>query len=152
MDLTKQYPGSHRAPKQAVGRFPCRRPGAVTVEFALVAPLAFGLILGAIELTRLATIHHVVDNAAYEAARHGMVPGATASEVTETAQQHLAAVGVSGAGIQVTPSPITEQSGRITVEITVPLNQNSWVLPRFGAGAQIQCSCTLRAERYRGIY
>jgi hypothetical protein len=81
-----------------------------------------------------------------------MVPGASVDEITAYALAHLSAVGATGATVEVTPSPITEDTDQVTVQITVPFDQNSWIIPTFAAGAQIQRSSTLRTERYRGIY
>ena len=54
------------------------RAGATAVEFAIVAPIFFLIMLASFEFSRLNVIRHTADNAAYEAARHAMVPGATA--------------------------------------------------------------------------
>ncbi len=127
------------------------RHGAVSVELAIVAPLVFLFIFASVEFGRLNMLHHAVDNAAYESARQCMVPGATVAEATTVAQQHLGIFGVTGATIQVTPSSITEDTEQITVLVTVPMDQNSWIAPTFSGGAQVQSSSTLRTERYRGL-
>ena len=129
---------------------PTRR-GAVSVALAMVAPIVFLFVFASIEFGRLNIMRHAVNNAAYEAARHGMVPGATVDEITAHALAHLNAVSATGATVQVTPTPITEETRQITVQVTVPLDQNSWAIPSIAAGAQIQSSSTLRTERYRGI-
>ena len=46
-----------------------RRRGALTVEFAIVAPLIFLLFLGGLELTALNFARQTLGNASYEAAR-----------------------------------------------------------------------------------
>ncbi len=125
------------------------RRGAAAVEMALVAPIVFVFVFGAIEFGRFNIVRHAANNAAYEAARHGMVPGATAGEMEAHAQQHLSAVSVTGATVQVTPRVVEEETELITVQVTVPTDQNSWVVPSFLTGAQIQSSCSLRTERYR---
>jgi Flp pilus assembly protein TadG len=127
------------------------RRGAVSVEMAVIAPVVALLIFGSIEFARLNILQHAVNNAAYEAARHGMVPGATAAEVTTHAQQHLNAAGLVGATIQVTPTSLSEAAEQITVEVAVPMDQNSWIVPSFSGGQLIEGACTLRTERYRGI-
>ena len=127
------------------------RCGAVTVELAMVAPIVFLFVFASIEFGRLNILRHAVNNAAYEAARHGMVPGATVDDISTHAQQHLNAFSATGATVQVTPSPITEETAQITVQVTVPLDENSWVIPSFSAGSQISSSSTLQTERYRGI-
>ncbi len=50
-----------------------RRAGAVTVEFAVVAPLIFLLFLGGLELTAMNFVRQTASNASYEAARRAIV-------------------------------------------------------------------------------
>jgi Flp pilus assembly protein TadG len=138
---------SHGLSKQAKSN---ARDGTVTVEMAIIAPFVFLLIFGAVEFGRLNILRHAVSNAAYEAARHGMVPGATAAEMTAHAEQHLSAVSASGATVQVTPATVDEQTDTVTVQVSVPMDQNSWITPMFTSGSQIEGTCTLQTERYRG--
>src|SRR5690349_8430431 len=53
--------------------------GQSMVEFALVAPMFFALILGTIELGRLMWVDHTLANATREGARYAMVHGAMAT-------------------------------------------------------------------------
>ncbi|MFN9605514.1 MAG: TadE/TadG family type IV pilus assembly protein, partial [Planctomycetota bacterium] len=87
-----------------------RRLGAVTVEMAFVLPLVFLLFLGGIEMARLQMIRHLADNAAYEAARNVMVPGASVAEAEKVANDIMKVAGISGAKITVTPNPIKEDT------------------------------------------
>ena len=59
-----------------------RRTGATAVEFAIVAPIFYTLVIASLEFGRLNIIRHTADQAAYEAARFAMVPGATAAIFT----------------------------------------------------------------------
>jgi Flp pilus assembly protein TadG len=127
------------------------RRAAVTVEFALVCPIFLLIVLGTIEYSRINIIRHSVDNAAYEAARLGIVPGATVDEVTAKAQQLLAIVRIQSSTITVTPNPLNDDSDEVTVTIDVPVANNSWLIPQFGAGLVIRGTSTLRTERYRGF-
>ena len=128
-----------------------KRRGATTVEMACVAPIVFLIIMGSIEFGRLNIVRHAVANAAYESARHGMVPGATEAEIGAYAQEHLAILGISGARVTVTPGTIREETEEITVGVVVPMNENSWIPPRFASGKQIRSSCNMRTERYFGF-
>lgn len=128
-----------------------RRPAAATVEMAFVAPIVFLIILGSIEFGRLNIVRHAVANAAYESARYGIVPGSTAAEISDYAQQHLGILGINGASVTVTPSTILDETEEITVEVVVPMDQNSWIPPRFAAGHQIRSVCNMRTERYFGF-
>jgi len=123
------------------------RQGATLVEFAIVAPVFFLFILAAFEFSRLNVIRHTADNAAYEAARHAMVPGATATEAIDRANRILNIVGTRGATVTINPATLGLNDDEITVTIDVPLSQNGWVVPKFTAGKTLRASSTLRTER-----
>lgn len=125
---------------------PVRR-GATAVEFAITAPLFFLFVIAAFEFGRLNVIRHTADNAAYEAARHAMVPGATSAEAIAKADSILRIVGTRGSQITVTPATLTSDVDQVTVTVDVPLNQNGWIAPRSTAASSIHTSSTLRTER-----
>ncbi|MCA9187412.1 MAG: pilus assembly protein [Pirellulaceae bacterium] len=125
--------------------------GAVTVEFALVIGLFFMFLIASIEFARFNIVRHVVDNAAYEAARKAIVPGATAGDATDTANAYLATIGTQGATVIVDPDPIEDVTEEVSVTVNVPMDQNTWVVPIFTGGATVSATSTLRCERYRGI-
>ena len=125
------------------------RRGATAVEFALVAPAFFLVLFAMFEFSRLNVLRHTADNAAYEAARVAMVPGATTADATDAAAQLLAIIGARGASITIDPSVITTDTDAVTVSIDIPLDQNGWVVPRFTSGRQINARSTLRTERVR---
>jgi len=118
----------------------------MTVEFALVAPLAFFITFSAVEFARLNMLVNSMENAAYEAARRGIIPGATTANCRAEATAMLQAVGAVNATVTVTPATITTTTPSVTVAISVPLNDNAWVLPRFTKNAVLVRSCTLNRE------
>ena len=124
----------------------CRR-GATAVEFALTAPVFFLFLLAAFEFGWLNVIRHTADNAAYEAARTAMVPGATAAEAKTKANNLLNIVGARAAPITVTPAALTPETDQVTVAIDIPMNQNGLIVPRFTSATTIHSSSTLRTER-----
>jgi Flp pilus assembly protein TadG len=123
------------------------RAGAAAVEFAIVAPIFFVLIIASLEFGRLNVIRHTADQAAYEAARHAMVPGATAAEAIRSAERMLQLVGARGAQISVNPTVLGPDDDDITVTIDVPLSQNGWITPRFTRSTTIHAVSRLKAER-----
>jgi Flp pilus assembly protein TadG len=123
------------------------RRGATVAEFAITAPVFFLFLLAAFEFGWLNVIRHTADNAAYEAARAGMVPGATAGQAAAKANSILNIVGTRGAQVTVTPSVLTTETDQITVSIDVPLSSNGLIAPRFTAGRTIHAESTLRTER-----
>jgi Flp pilus assembly protein TadG len=128
------------------------RKGAALVEFALTVPILFLVVFAAIEFSRVNTIRHSVANAAYEGARRGIVPGATAADARSAASSILTAVCVRDAEVTVSPSVIDADTSEITVSITVPLDQNGWITPKFFEGDILNSSCTLARERYETVF
>ncbi len=123
------------------------RAGATTVEFAIVAPIFFLIVFTMFEFARLNVIRHTADNAAYEAARTAIVPGATAAEATARANELLNMLGTRGAQITISPGVITEAASEVTVDIDIPMSQNGWVTPNFTSGQTLHAESTLRTER-----
>ncbi|MEM9658474.1 MAG: TadE family protein [Planctomycetota bacterium] len=136
-----------RKRRRAVRRSSGRRCGATAVEFAIAAPIFFVFAMAAFEFGRLNVIRHTADNAAYEAARYAMVPGASSSDALAKADSIMRTVGTRGARIAVSPPVIDSSVEQITVTVDVPLDQNGWITPKFTASRSIQASCTLQTER-----
>jgi len=135
--------------KHASARFrhrPARR-GAAAVEFAVTASVFFVFLLAAFEFGWLNVIRHTADNAAYEAARTAMVPGATVDEARDKANGLLSIVGARGATISITPATITPETDAVTVDIDVPMDQNGLIVPRFTSATTLHSTSTLRTER-----
>jgi Flp pilus assembly protein TadG len=123
------------------------RRGATVVEFALTAPVFVLFLLAAFEFGWLNVLRHTSDNAAYEAARHAMVPGATASEAVDKANSILNVIGTRGAIVTVSPATITSATSEVTVSIDVPLKSNSLVVPKFTGSKTLHSEATMRTER-----
>lgn len=112
-----------------------RRAGAAVVEFALVAPLLFLLILGSIEFGRGMMALELVANAAREGARKGCLPGTATKDIQTTITNSLSGTGIPTKNAAVTvmvnnaskdaSTAVTDDS--ITVTITVPLRDVSWL-------------------------
>jgi Flp pilus assembly protein TadG len=123
------------------------RHGAVVVEFALTAPILFALILGAIELSRANMLVHTASIAATEAARRGIVPGATSSEVRLRALDELRAVGVVDATVTVEPATIDDDTTQVCVSLKIPVTlRNGYGLSRLFLGKQVFKSVTIQRE------
>ena len=123
------------------------RRGATAVEFALVAPIFFMVLIASIEISRLNVIRNTADHAAYEAARTGLVPGGTADEAVAAANQLLSVIGTRGAQIVITPAVLTDETREIQVDIAIPFNRNALLVPRFIHNGVVSASSTLRTER-----
>jgi Flp pilus assembly protein TadG len=125
-----------------------QRSGAVVTEFAICAPLLFFFFFASLEFSRVNMIRQSVENAVYEGARRGIVPGATADNCRASAQAVLNSISATGATIDVAPTIITKDTPEVTVSVAVPVNNNSWVFPVFFADKTISSSMTLRRERF----
>lgn len=123
------------------------RSGVTTVEFAVVAPVAFLLLFGALELGHANMVFHSVEAAAYEGARKGIIPGATASECVAAANEMLQLCRVNGATVSVNPTTLTPSDANVTVRVQVPYRSNSIVVPFFTSNLVIDGECKLSRER-----
>lgn len=123
------------------------RAGVTAVEFAFVAPLFFLLLAVSFEYGRLNIIRHTADNAAYEAARHVMVPGATAAEAVSKATSMMNVVGTRGATVTVDPAVLDVSTEEVIVTIDVPMSQNGWFTPRFSKNKTLRAQSRLKTER-----
>jgi Flp pilus assembly protein TadG len=103
------------------------RKGAAVVEFAVVAPLLFMLILGIIEFGRLMMVQEIVTNGAREAARQAVLPSATKTEVETVAQNYFNANGISGYTLTTTDPATASGGSPITVTVSVPYTSVSWL-------------------------
>jgi Flp pilus assembly protein TadG len=127
---------------------PRNRAGIVSVEFALVAPVFFALLFGALEFSRACNVIHTADNAAYEAARRGIVPGATTAQVQDIANSVLRTAGVRSSVITVNPPTITPSTSSVQVDVEVPMNANGFLNPVFFRNRVIRASMTMRREEF----
>jgi Flp pilus assembly protein TadG len=127
------------------------RAGTTAVELALVAPVLFLIMFAAIEFARVSSIRHTAANAAYEGARTGILPGASAQAVMTSAEEVLSAVHVQEADIDVEPDEITEETPDVTVQVTIPLNKNCWLPPVFFVDKEVQVSCKLQREYLESV-
>jgi len=135
---------NHKKNRRRRSRF---RRGATAVEFALVAPIFFLLLLASFEFSRLNVIRHTADNAAYEAARIAMVPGATATEAAAEVNRIMNLVHARGVTVTVNPTTLGPNTNQITVTVDVPMDQNGWITPKFTASRIMRAVSTLKTER-----
>lgn len=119
------------------------------MEFAVVAPLFFLLILGMIEFGRMIMVQQVITNGSREGARLAVLDGATTSEVTTAVENYLRNSAVNGATVAVTPDPPSSAGygEPVTVTVSVPFNQVSWLpSPMFLGGNTLNASTVMRRE------
>lgn len=112
-----------------------------------MAPLFFLFLLAAFEFGWMNVLRHTADNAAYEAARAAMVPGATAADATAKANGLLKVVGARSPKITITPATITTATKEVTVTIDIPMSKNGLIVPKFSKKSTLHAESTLRTER-----
>ena len=123
-------------------RLGTNRRGALTVEFAIAAPLIFLLFLGGLELTALNFARQTAGNASYEAARKVIIPGGTVAQAQAEGLRQMSMVGL-GTGATCT---VINAATTATATVSVPATNVSWGLMRFCAGYNITQTCTLTKE------
>lgn len=129
-------------------RFRANRTGATAVEFAIVAPLLFLFVLGIIDFSRANIIRNTAENACYEGARAGIVPGSTAEKIKTAVAEMLSDVRITNSVVTVTPSVLQETTPKVTVTIEVPLSRNLYASSPLLSSMTIRRSCTLSRENF----
>lgn len=127
-----------------------RRRGAAAVEFALVAPLLFFVVMCSVEFGRAMLVRQVLTNASRVAAREASLPNSTTDSVVETAEEYAEQGGVFSPTVTVTPNPATAGVGEtLTVTTTVGFDDVSW-LPSswFLGGINLQAVTAMRKEGF----
>lgn len=131
------------------GSYRRQRRAAAAVEFAIVAPVFFLLILGMVEYGRMVMVQQVITNASREGARQAVLDGTTTAEVTATVTAYLTNGSISGATITVAPNPPTnaEFGDPVTVTVSIPFSQVSWLpSPMYLGGKTLTASTVMRRE------
>ena len=129
-----------------------RRKGVTTVEVALCLPVLFLFFFASIEFSRVNMLKHAANQAAYEGSRVGIAPGATAAGVRTAAADILSSAWAQGYTIDVTPAAINQNTPQVTVDVSIPLAQNSLaVMVFFNGGTALTGRCTLQREKYESF-
>jgi Flp pilus assembly protein TadG len=127
-------------------RSSANRRGVSAIEFAITAPILFLFLFAALEFSRYNMILQTTNNAAFEAARACIVPGAAASEGQTAGLNILTAAGLGGGTVTISPSTITNTTTQITATVTVPITRNLWTSAVFCKNASTTKTCTLTSD------
>jgi Flp pilus assembly protein TadG len=146
----------HLTPRQAsglLGQHKQRRRAAAALEFAIVAPVFFFLVLGIIEVGRGIMVQQLMIHAARQGCRTAILPGNTNTDVSNTVAGTLSPLGITTDKITVqvnntTANASTAQSyDEITVIVSVAASDVTWVPGgTFLSGATIQSQYTMRRQ------
>jgi Flp pilus assembly protein TadG len=120
------------------------------VEFAIVAPIFFLVIIGIIEVGRALMVQQVLINASRAGARRAVMLSSSSSAVTSAVTEYTSGVGVSGVSVSVSPDPATAAAGTaITVGASVSYSAVSWLpTARFMGGKTLTASSIMRKEGF----
>jgi Flp pilus assembly protein TadG len=119
------------------------RRGATLVEFAFTVPVFFVVLFSCVEISRMNMIRQTANNAAYEAVRACIVPGATNAEGVAVATAILQTIGVQGYTVTVTPAEIKDTTATVTATVVVPYELNTWGRGILSHGsASVTCTMT----------
>jgi len=127
-----------------------QRRGVAAVEFAIVAPIFFMLIIGIIEIGRAMMVQQVLINASRVGARRAITLSSTEDAVIEAVEEYAEGVGVSGVVVEVTPDPATAAAGdAITVDVDIDYDLVTWLpSPWFMGDKQLTASSVMRKEGF----
>jgi Flp pilus assembly protein TadG len=150
--LRQNTPAATVKLEKACRRCRINRQGAAAVEFAVVAPIFFLMVLGMLEFGRAMMVQQLLTNASREGARVAILdsPSPTASTVTSTVNNYLQGGGISGATVTINPTePTTAAYGApVTVTVQIPFSSVTW-LPKpifLGSTTKLQASTVMRRE------
>jgi Flp pilus assembly protein TadG len=131
---------------------PTRRPrrGVAAVEFAIVAPIFFMLIIGIIEIGRAMMVQQVLINASRVGARRAVTLSSNQQAVIDAVVEYSNGVGVSGVEVAVSTNPATALAGQpITVSAEIDFSQVTWLpAPWFMGGKNLTATSVMRKEGF----
>jgi Flp pilus assembly protein TadG len=125
------------------------------VEFAFVAPVFFLIVLGIFEFGRALMVNELLTEAARRGCRAGVIENTSSAAIQQAATDYLTSVGISteSVGVSVNDLPVNQVDAQsypayteITVIVSVPVSNVTWVPPWFLSGLTLQGQYTMRRE------
>lgn len=128
------------------------RTGTAVVQFAIVFPIFFVFLLGFVEFGRASMVASLLNNAARNGARVGILSGKTNTNVTDAISTSLSNTGINGYtttikvnGAVANVSTATSND-RITVAVAVPTANITWIPGTGLLHGSLTGKCTLYRE------
>ena len=130
------------------------RRAATAVEFAVVAPLFFLIVLGLIEIGRACMVTELLSEAARRGCRAGVIEGTSSTAIQQTTTNYLTSLGIDGESANVfvndVPAGNTNVQAmpaytQITVVVTVPIANVAWT-PLWFVSGSLSGQYTMRRE------
>jgi Flp pilus assembly protein TadG len=130
-----------------------KRPAAAMVEFAIVSPILFMLVLGCIEFGRAMMVSELAISAARTGCRVGVLPSKSTSDVSTAVSDFLDDAGIKNAQTTVTVNDKKADASsalrgdKVQVQVSVPFADNSW-LPKlsFLTKSRVSGAIVMRRE------
>lgn len=110
-----------------------RRKGTVVVQMAFVVPVFFIFVFGLIELGRGFMVLHLLNNAARDGCRKGVVVAKSNTDITNTINSLMSAQGISGHTTTVKVNDVVKDvstaasNDEVTVTVSVPVANITWL-------------------------
>jgi len=127
-----------------------RRSGTAAIEFAIVFPIFTTFTFAQLEAARIGQVTQLLTTAARQGARVAVISGQTQADVQTAVDRVLSSAGISVGTVTPTPSTWDTDPGGtlITVSVSVPYSQVSWISPSMYFGSTILTgSATMSSER-----
>jgi Flp pilus assembly protein TadG len=127
------------------------RQGATAVEFAVVAPILFLVVLGIFEYGRAFMVQQLLTDAARAGCRLAILPNQSNSTVDTLISSTLTAEGISGTTTQITVNGSGTDVGSansgdvISVQLSVPITSIT-VVPKGYLSGSLVAQASLRRE------
>ena len=121
----------------------------MAVEFAVIAPLLFLVILASVEFCRAMMVVQSLEEAARSGCRVAILNGTTAADIESEVDRILAPAGIEIYDVATQPVDITtaERFAPVSVSVSAAFENMSWVpLPNYLNGKTYQSTCTLPKE------
>lgn len=112
----------------------------------MVMPVFVLFLFGFFEFGHALMIDSISENAAYEGARRGIVPGATEESAKQAAEDIAIASSLQSVDVQVVRSEVSPGVQGITVTVSAPMSQNAIFAGPFLSGTTISRSVSMIHE------
>lgn len=129
-----------------------RKRAASMVEFAIMFPILFLILMGVVEFGRVLSVSHAVSTAAREGARVAALPGSDNAAVTAAVANLLAGAGLAPDAVEFDPPDVSAAAPSQPVSVRVAINYESYgwlqgVFPEFN-GTQMERTVVMRKEGF----
>ena len=111
---------------------PTRRTGAATVEFAIVAPIVFLVVLGLVQFASLLMCQNMLTVAAREGARLASMSSTISKDlVVSEMEERLSHAGIDPNQVTINVNPTNLGSlntgDEVSISVSVPLSEMGWI-------------------------